>query len=86
MTATTAGVVSFYRNSAATLRAHRAIQSRLVDRLGNGRLAAFGAALLLAARWATASGGRAAWLAAAIGVTLGFVALVWWSNRAKVEL
>ncbi len=86
MTATTAGVVSYYRNSAATLRARRAVQSRLVDRLGNGRLAAFGAALLLAARWATASGGQTAWLAAASAVTVGFAALVWWSNRAKAQL
>lgn len=86
MTATTAGVVFSYRSKAATLRALRAADSRHVNRLGNARLAAFAAVLLLAARWATASDGPAAWPVAAVAFALGFAALVWWSNRAKALL
>mgnify|MGYP001557187828 CR=1 FL=1 len=84
--ATAADIRTAYARRAADLRVRRRGDARTVDRLGNRRLAAFVAAGLLVARWATADRWTALWLSLAVGMSAGFVALVRASNRAKIAL
>ena len=83
---TSTEVRSAYAARAAELRAHRVSEAATVDRLGNLRLLAFAAAVLLVARWATTDALRGLWLAAAIAASVGFLFLVRSSRRARARL
>jgi hypothetical protein len=79
-------VLATYTQRAAELRLRRVTEARTVDRLGNLRLAAFAAAVLLTARGLTAPAHATAWLMAALAAAVAFAWLVRASTRAKMRL